>query len=292
MDYDISIIIVNFNTKALVKNLLSSIFKSNRKIKVEIIVVDNGSWDGSQEYIKSTTQNLKLKFILNKQNLGYSAANNQAIKISHGRYLLFFNSDTLLVEDTLGKMVRFMDEEKEYGAATCKIELADGKLDMACHRGFPTPWAALTYFSGLEKIFPNSKIFAQYHQGWKKLNSIHKIDVISGAFFMIRREILDKVGYFDEQFFMYGEDIDLCYRIHRLGYKICFYPNTKVIHYKKQSGRDKKFTQKDKKIIIKSRKYFYETMKIFYDKHYKNKYPWLLRQLVLLGIWLISRLKR
>lgn len=294
MKYDLSIIILSYNTKDLLKRLLLSILNSKKDgFKIETIIVDNASKDGSVPMVKNNFPDFKL--IINKRNLGFSKGNNKGIKIAKGKYLLFLNSDTLLSKDTLVKMIKFMDENEQYAAATCRIELSDGNLDPACHRGFPTPWAAFTYFSGLEKLFPKSKIFSQYHQGWKNLNKLHQVDVISGAFFMIRKKVLDKVGLFDEKFFIYGEDIDLCYRIKQLGYKICFYPGTKIIHYKKQSGRardkGKIITQKDLKIKEKTRKYFYDTMKLFYDKHYRDKYPFLVRYIVLWGIWLMSKLK-
>lgn len=295
MNYDLSIIILNYNTKKLLKNLLLSILKSKvNGFKIEVIVVDNASTDGSVQMVKKNFSDFKL--IVNKKNLGYSQGNNLGIKTAKAKYLLFLNSDTLLSKETIFKMIKFMNENEQYAAATCRVELINGRLDPACHRGFPTPWAAFTYFSGLEKLFPQSKTFSQYHQGWKNLKEIHQIEVISGAFFLIRKKILDKVGLFDEKFFIYGEDIDLCYRLKQLGYKICFYPETKIVHYKKRSGRKKgkgkKNIQKELEIQETTRKYFYETMKIFYDKHYKNKYPLLLRKTILLGIWLVSRFKK
>ncbi|PIS09219.1 glycosyl transferase family 2 [Candidatus Beckwithbacteria bacterium CG10_big_fil_rev_8_21_14_0_10_34_10] len=290
---DLSIIIVNYNTKDLVSNLIKSFLESDLgKFKVELTVIDNGSKDGSQTMFKKSFCNIK--YIFNKENLGFSKANNQGIRISRGKYILLLNSDTLLKKNTLKNMLHFMKYNK-YVAGTCKIELINGQLDPACHRGFPTPWAALTYFSGLEKIFPKSKIFGQYHQTWKNLDKVHSVDAISGAFFMIKKEVLDKVGLLDEQFFMYAEDIDLAYRIKESGYKIGYNPNTKIIHFKKSSGRRKdkgtEITQKDLVTKQKSNQYFFETMKLFYDKHYKNKYPKLIRSLVLLGIYLISRFK-
>jgi hypothetical protein len=294
MEYDLSIIILSYNTKGLLKDLLQSVINSKHNgYQVETIVVDNASYDGSPEMVKK--QFPKIKLLINKENLGFSKGNNGGIKIAQGRYLLFLNSDTLLEKDTLFKMIEFMDSHSQYAAATCRVELPSGDLDPACHRGFPTPWAAFTYFSGLEKIFPKSRIFARYHQGWKNLNIVHEIEAISGAFFMIRKKTLDRVGYFDERFFMYGEDIDLCFRISQSGQQTCFYPDTKIIHHKKQSGRQRnlnnKVAQKDLEIRLKSRNDFYHTMKIFYDKHYKHKYPSYLKHLILLGIWLVSKFR-
>lgn len=297
----ISIIIINYNTKELLKSLFLSILKSKAKdLVIEIIIVDNNSTDGSQEQIKKFAalikkKNISLKAIINKKNLGYAKANNQAIRVAKGRYILFLNSDTKLLADTLIKMVKFMDLNKQASAATCRVELADGSLDFSCHRGFPTPWAAFSYFVGLEGLFFKLKLFSQYHQGWKDFNQIHQVDVISGAFFLIRKEVLAKIGFFDEKFFIYGEDIDLCYRMNKKGYKIYFYPKTKIIHYKKQSGREKNKnkidTQNNLNIRETTKKYFYQTMKIFYQKHYQNKYPWIVTKLVLFGIWLASKLK-
>jgi len=294
MSKDLSIIILNYNTKKLLQNLLSSIFNSDiKKINLEVIVVDNASKDKSIAMVRTTFSRVKL--IVNKNNLGYSKGNNIGAEKAEGKYLLFLNSDTKVFSNTLVKMLAFMEENKSAAAATCYLQLNNGKLDPACHRGFPTPWGALTYFSGLEKLFPRSRIFSQYHLGWKNLEKTHQVDVISGAFFMIRKEIFNKVNGIDEDYFMYGEDIDLCFRIKKLGYKIYYYPKTKIIHYKKQSGREKtngkKITQKEINIRRITRKHFYETMKLFYDKNYQDKYPYFLRKLVLLGIYLVSKLK-
>ena len=291
---DLSIVILSFNTKDLLKNLLLSIKESRLKnFIIEIIVVDNGSSDGTKEMLKEKFKWVKL--IVSPKNLGYAAGNNLGIKQALGRYLLLLNSDTKILPETFLRMIKFMDENPQAAAATCKIELPSGKLDKACHRGFPTPWAALTYFSGLETLFPQSKLFSQYHQGWKGLRKIHQIDSPSGAFFMVKKEVVKDIGLLDEKFFMYAEDLDWAYRMKKKGYRIFYYPHTKIIHYKKQSGRKrgggKKVTRKEKIIREKSKKYFFGTMRLFYDKHYKNKYPWILRQLVLLGIRIVSKFK-
>jgi len=295
MKIDLSIIITNYNTKELLKKLLFSIKKSILKsFKIETIVVDNASADDSTKMVEKNFPLVNL--IINKKNLGYAKANNKGIKKAKGKYILLLNSDTLLNKNTLFKIIEFMEKNKEYAAVTCKVELSNGQIDPACHRGFPTPWAAFTYFSTLEKIFSQSKIFGQYHQTWKDLSQIHQVDVISGAFFMIRKDVFEKVGFLDERFFMYAEDIDLCLRLKKKGYKIAYNPGTKIIHYKKSSGRKKgkgkEITQKDVVIRRKSSKYFFETMKLFYVKHYKNQYPWIIRQLVLLGIWIVGKIKK
>jgi len=300
---DLSVIIVNYNTKKLLRNLLISLKESSLgKHQVEVIVVDNASTDGSVEQIKNLKLKIKncgskfkIKLIENKENLGYAKANNQGIRIAKGRYILLLNSDTLLNRTCLQEMIKFMDKNQQYAASTCLVELRDGKIDPACHRGFPQPWAAFTYFFGLENFFPQSRLFGQYHQTWKDLNVIHRVDVISGAFFLVRKKVLDQIGLLDERFFMYAEDIDLCYRIKELGQEIAFNPNTKIIHYKRSSGRKKiagkKVTQKERLVRKKATRYFFETMKLFYDKHYRDRYPWIVRKIVLLGIWVVSKIK-
>ncbi len=292
---DISIIILNYNTKKLLQNLLTSIFASDLNgLKIEVIVVDNASEDNSSRMVKDKYPQVKV--IVNKENLGFSKGNNVGVKKAKGKYLLFLNSDTRLESDTLKKMFKFLENKKEASAATCYLSLANGKIDPACHRGFPTPWAALTYFSGLEKLFPKSKAFSQYHQTWRGLNKVYPIPVISGAFFMIKKDVFNSIGGFDEDYFMYGEDIDLCYRLNEKGHKIYFYPHTKAIHLKRQSGRQKKLSKINiqKELIIKKKtsNYFFDTMKLFYNKHYLKKYPKWLRRPILLGIFLMSRVKK
>jgi GT2 family glycosyltransferase len=291
---DLSIIIVNFNTQDLLAKLLESIKNSTLgSLNLETIVIDNNSLDSSVEMIQKYFP--KVILLKNKINLGFAKANNIGIRRARGRYTLLLNSDTLLEKNTLRLMMEFMDEHKEFAAATCRVELPNKRIDPACHRGFPTPWAAFTYFIGLESFFPQSRTFGQYHQTWENLNVIHSVDVISGAFFMIKTEVISKIGLLDERFFVYAEDIDLCLRLKEGGYKIAFVPNTKIIHFKRSSGRNKlkgiKITQEAKLAKENAKKNFYETMRLFYDKHYRNKYPWILRVLVLLGIKIMSKIK-
>jgi len=273
---------------------LESIRKSKiGSLEIEVIIVDNDSQDSSVMMIKKEYPEVKL--IKNRANVGYAKANNRGVKYANGKYILFLNSDTLLGKDTLIKMTNFMNEYKEFSVATCMVKLPDGKVDPSCHRGFPTPWAAFTYFSGLESFFPQSRLFGQYHQTWKDLNATHEVDVISGAFFMIRESVLERTGLFDERFFVYAEDVDLCYRIRKLGHKIVYFPETKVTHFKKSSGRARgrgnKITQEEKLARNMAKQYFFKTMKLFYDKHYRDKYPWIVRWLVLLGILIVGKIR-
>ncbi len=287
---DLSIIIVSFNTKDLTAQCIASLSQAiTSKDRWEMIVVDNSSTDGSVQKIQSASWRTKFKIqnltiIQNKTNLGFAKGNNIGIKKAAGRYVLLLNSDTEVPKGAIQSMLAFMDAHPEAGAATCKLVLADGSMDPACHRGFPTPWAAITYFLGLERLFPHSRMVGQYHQGYKDLSTVHEVDAISGAFFLVRRKVIDDVGLLDEDFFMYGEDLDWAYRIRENGWKILFNPLVTVLHHKKQSGRE----HEDAAIRRQTEQYFYDTMKLFYQKHYAKRYGWLLTRLILVGIKLKS----
>jgi len=278
---DLSIIIVSYNTQKLVGKLLGSIKAAEKgDYRIEIILVDNASNDGTVGMLKKKYSEVKV--LVNQKNIGFAAANNKGMRNAKGRLVLLLNSDTQIEKDTLVKMIEFIDKNSRYQAATCRVELADGRLDPACHRGFPSLWAAFSYFAKLERVFPGSKLFGQYHQGWKNLTKVHQIEVISGAFFLVSRKIIEKVGLLDEGFFMYGEDIDWCLRIKKAGFRIAFVPYTKIIHVKGQSGRSKDGEQKEVK--EKVNKHFWGTMKLFYKKHYTNQYPkplmWLIIKMI------------
>ena len=262
---ELSIIIVNFNTKDLTKACLDSIHKWSEGVAWEIIVVDNGSTDDSREMLKTYPG---ITPILNKKNLGFAKANNKGIEIAKGKYILLLNSDTEIRQDSIQTMLRFMDGHLKAGAATCKLELTSGAMDPACHRGFPTPWVALTYFTGLEKLFATSRIFGRYHMGYKNMSIPHQVDCISGAFFLARRDVVDQVGLLDEDYFMYAEDIDWAYRFKQKGWEVWFNPEATVLHKKKQSGRAN---------ILQSRQitteiYFHTYNWLFFKKHYAKKY--------------------
>ncbi|HBU21448.1 TPA: glycosyl transferase family 2, partial [Candidatus Beckwithbacteria bacterium] len=220
-------------------------------------------------------------------NLGFAGGNNLGLRYAKGRYQLLLNSDTLLQKDTLVKMVNFMDQHPKVGLSTCKVILKSGKIDPASHRGFPTPWAAFTYYFGLEKLFPRSRFFSQYHQGWKDLSVTHEIDSPVGAFFFLKREALNQAGLLDEAFFMYGEDLDLAFRIKQAGWQIVFTPITKITHLKGASG----LAAPAKKQRLVTNKNFFEAMKIFYRKHYNKRYIFPLRWLIFLGIYLVEKVK-
>lgn len=265
MNTELSIIIVNFNTKDITQACLDSLKKYSEGALWEVIVVDNGSNDGSVELLKKISG---IKLILNKKNLGFAKANNCGIKIAKGKYILLLNSDTEVRQDSIQTMLRFMDGHLKAGAATSKLELVGGSMDPACHRGFPTPWAAITYMTGLEKLFPRSQIFGRYHMGYKNMTIPHQVDCISGAFFLCRREAIDKVGLLDEDYFMYAEDIDWAYRFKRAGWEIWFNPEASVLHKKKQSGRSSMLRSR----AVTTEIYFHTYNWLFYKKHYEKKY--------------------
>ena len=285
---DLSIIIVNYNTKNFLRQCLKSLNSDK-----EIIVVDNHSSDGSPAMVVKEFPRVKL--IKNKKNLGFAKANNLAIKKSSGRYILFLNPDTIVQKNTLKTMIQFMEENPQVGAATCRVELIDGQLDQACHRGFPTAWNAFCYFSGLGKLFPQSKIFAGYSLGCLPLDKIHEIDASAGAFLIVRREIGESLNWFDEDYFWYGEDLDFCYRLKQKGWKIMFVSTTKIIHYKGVASGIKKHSQKissaKKQTRIKATKASVEVMRIFFKKHYQKKYPRFVYWLVMSGIKLLEKIR-
>lgn len=287
---DLSIVIVSFNTRDLTIDCINSIVNTTKKINYEIIVVDNASTDGSADAIRSLQKKLKIDLILfsNNVNTGFSSANNIGAMHSRGEYVLFLNSDTVVYEKTIDGMVDFMDKHTDCGAATCFLRMPNGKLDDAAHRGFPTPWRSMSHFMGLSKIFPKSKFFAGYSMTYSDLSKTHEIDALAGAFMIVRREAGYQVQWWDEGYFFYGEDLDFCYSLKELGWKIFFVPEFEILHYKGVSGGIKKDSQKISTATRETKKRVHDArfaaMQIFYDKHYKDKYPGVVRGIVLIGV--------
>jgi GT2 family glycosyltransferase len=275
---DVSIIIVNYNTCQLTLNCIESVYQSETEYNFEIILIDNNSVDQSvTEFEKAAEKLDNFHFIGNKENLGFAKANNQGIMQSNGRYILLLNSDTIVEKDTIDTMAKFMDSQPGIGASGCKVLLANGELDKACRRGFPTPSASFYYVFGLSKMFPKVPKFNQYQLGYLDINKDYPVDCLVGAFMMVRREAIEQVGLLDEEFFMYGEDIDWCYRIKRAGWGIYYYPYTTITHLKGASSK-----RKPKKIIYE----FHRAMFLFHNKHYREKYSFLTNQIVYAGIGL------
>lgn len=258
---DLSIIIVNYNVKEYLKNLLHSIKKASQNLSTEIFVVDNASDDGSVEMIREKFPEVKL--IANEKNLGFGKANNLALKEASGKFILLINPDTLVAEDTFSKLIEFFESHPDAGMVGCKILNPDGTLQLACRRSFPGPWTSFTKVTGLSSLFPKSKLFARYNLTYLDENQTYEVDAISGSFMMMRKEVYDKVGGFDEQFFMYGEDLDLCYRIQKAGYKIYYVHTTQIIHYKGEST---------KRSSLDETKVFYNAMHLFVKKHLSGSF--------------------
>ncbi len=283
----LSIVIVNFNTYYFLKHCLDSIYSTVPKsINFETIVIDNASSDNSIPKIKKNYPQIRI--LVNKKNIGFAKANNQAIKIARGDFILFLNPDTVVFRNSIYTVLKFMQRQKDAGIATCKVELPGGSIDDASHRGFPTPWNALCQFTGLASLFPQSSFFNGYHLGYRNLNKIHEIDSCAGAFMMVRKTAGDKIKWFDEDYFWYGEDLDFCYRLKKAGWKIFYIPQVKILHYKGVASGIKKhsrrFSSADKKTQILATKARFDVMEIFYKKHYVRKYPYCLTKLVLMGI--------
>ena len=275
---DLTLIILSFNTQFWLKKTLETLkefYLDKTKFNVETIVVDNGSTDGSVEMLKKSIKWAKL--IETGENLGFAGGNNVALKKVSGRYAMLLNSDLeFLPESNLDILIEYMDKHSEAGVITPKIEFINGNIDPACHRGEPTLWASLTYFAKLEKYFPKSEIFGQYHQYYKDLESHHSIDACSGATLMVRKSAMDKVGLLDERFFMYAEDIDWCKRFRDENYQVIYHPEVKIIHHKYKSG----IKSSSKQIAKTTNRYFYDTMLQYYDKHFVDKYPKFIRTLI------------
>src|SRR3989344_3515068 len=283
---DLSIIIVSYNTSDFLKGCLGSIKATSKGFTYEIIVVDNASSDNSLEMLKMEFPEVIL--IKNQENIGFSKANNMGVGKSKGRYVLFLNPDTVVYKESLLDMIKFMDRHKEAGAATCKLLMQDGILDDASHRGFPNPWNSFSYFLGLSKLFPKSKLFGGYNLGFLDLSNTHEIDACAGAFIIVRRLAGEQIEWWDEDYFFYGEDLEFCFRLKEIGWKIYFVPSVSALHYKGVSGgikeNSKKITTANLETKKRATNWRFLAMKIFYRKHYQNKYPFILNWLVVLGI--------
>ncbi len=278
----LSIIIVNYKTFELTKQTLQSTFVQKVDFDYEVILVDNNSQDGSVEKLEyvfyEEIKSQKLKIIKNKINGGFAQGNNLGIKHSQGKYILLLNSDTILRENVLYKCINFAEKYHlktgtPIGALGAKVLLEDGTLDHACKRGFPTPKASLNYMLKLDKINPQK--YGQYRALYRSEDSVGEVECLTGAFMLIPKKIIDEVGLLDEEYFMYAEDIDWCYRIKQAGYKIIYYPRATITHLKGGSSKKRR-----PKLIY----HFYATMWLFYKKHYYKEYPIWINVLVFIGI--------
>ena len=275
----LSVVIVNYNVKHFIEQCLFSVLKASENIACEVFVVDNNSVDGSVTLIQEKFPQVNL--IVNKTNTGFSVANNQALKIAKGEYVLLLNPDTVVQEDTFSKILAFMDVHPEAGGLGVKMLDGQGNFAPESKRGLPTPEVAFYKMFGFARLFPKSKRFGKYHLSYLSEDELSEIDVMSGAFMLIRKTVLDKIGFLDETFFMYGEDIDLSYRIKKAGYKNYYFPDTQIIHYKGESTKRSSLNY----VVI-----FYKAMAIFSNKHFSGSNAFWFNALIHLAIFLKASL--
>ncbi|MBR4645465.1 MAG: glycosyltransferase family 2 protein [Bacteroidaceae bacterium] len=259
----LSIVIVNYNVKYHLEQCIRSVQKASEGINADIWVVDNNSSDGSVDYLQAFFQDVH--FISNKENVGFSRANNQAIRESESEYVLLLNPDTIVAEDTLKKCIDFLDAHPEVGATGVRMLNADGTFAPESRRGLPTPFTSFCKMTGLSALFPKSRIFGRYYMKYLNPDEANPVDILSGAFNMVRRKALDEVGLLDEEFFMYGEDIDLSYRLLLGGWQNYYLPYY-ILHYKGESTAKSSFRY----VHV-----FYNAMLIFFNKHFGKRYLFL-----------------
>lgn len=282
---NLSIIILSFNVKDILLECLESIYQNkSTQDKWQVIVVDNASSDGSLEAVEKAFP--QTETYQTGKNLGFAKGNNYGVSFAKADTVLFLNPDTKVVGDVISKSLNFLKTDPKIGALTCKVDLPDGNLDYSCHRGFPTPWNSLTYFAGLAKLFPKSPFFSGYTASYLDINTTHEVDCGNGTFLMIKKDIGDKIGWWDEDYFWNGEDIEFFYRVKELGYKNIYFAGGKIIHYKGSSSGlwSTAKTEVPKERSIATAKHAAEAMRIFFMKHDYHKYPPLIRDFILLGV--------
>ncbi|MFV1883367.1 MAG: glycosyltransferase [Balneola sp.] len=273
--FDISVIIVNYKVREYISNLLSSILRAQQGLNIEIFVVDNNSEDGSIEFLSPRFPSVN--YIANKVNVGFGKANNQAIRQAKGKYTLIINPDTLVSEDTFRVLFAHMERNPGCGAAGCKILNPDGTFAPESKRSVPTIWSSFSKVTGLSALFPSSKLFKEYYLNSVGENEKAQVPVLSGSFMFWRTDLLKDLGGFDERFFMYGEDIDLCYRVQNTKYHIDYVPGTSIIHYKGESS---------KKGDLRYIRVFNKALYQFFDKHHSSRYSLLFKVFIYTAIWL------
>ena len=279
---DLSIIIVNYNTFKLTKETIDSCLAEPTHYTYEIFLVDNKSTDDSleklEEYFKDEISRGIIKVIANESNDGFAKANNLAIEEAEGEYILLLNSDTLIKESTIDKCMDYITAgiHADVGALGCKVSLSDGSLDKACKRSFPNP------VNSFYKLFHVKTKSGKDDYNLDNLDDdgVYEIDCLVGAFMLVRKTTIDDVGLLDDAFFMYGEDIDWCYRIKQAGWKIVYFGQAEIIHYKGASSENEKTKKRNPKLIYE----FYRAMYVFYKKHYTKKYNILVNLAVYIGI--------
>jgi hypothetical protein len=285
MNNELSIIVVNYNTKEFLKNCLKSVFQKMKDIRFEIWVIDNASTDGSLEMLREEFP--KVKIITNKENIGFARANNQAIKKARGRYVFLLNPDTIILDENFKMLIQFMEEHPEAGACGPLVLNKDGTMQRQCKRGLTTFWNSFTYYSGLWRLFPKNKWWRKNFGGYflldKPDDKICEIDNLSGAAMMVRKETIEKVGLMCEDYIMYWDDVDWCFRIKKAGWKIYYVPFTKMIHYGGAGGAQLH--------AFKNLWYFHRGACLFYKRYLAPKYFFLVNFPYYSGVWLAFGLK-
>lgn len=292
----LSVIILNYNSGDYLAKCLKSIQRSIIKdFDIEIIVVDNNSTDKSISLSQKNKNKLKTKYVLLKTNNGFAHGNNQGVKHLNSKttHVLFLNPDTTVTKNTFQKMMDFFKKNPQVDSATCKIILVKtNKIQAECHRGFPYPWRTFCYFTNLYKLAPKSAFLNGYLLGHLDLNKTHPIECCVGAFIMMKKEVGEKINWWNEKYFFYGEDLDMCYKIKENNFKLFFYPHCKIYHYQGVSSgiinHSKKISQASKKTKIIVAKASTNAMRIFYKENLLKNYPWFTRQLVMLGIKILE----
>ena len=271
----LSIVIVNYNAERLLKGCLESVYAGANGTPLDVWVVDNNSRDGSVGMVKSLFPTVRT--IENGANVGFSRANNLVVSQSRSDYILLLNPDTRIVDDAIERMVKFMDAHPQAGIAGCKVLNGDGTLQLACRRSIPTPEVAFYRLTGLSKLFPHSRTLARYNMTYRSPDETHEVDAVSGAFLMIRRQVVEQIGLLDERFFMYGEELDWCLRARRAGWAVLYYPDAQIVHYKGESTK-----YNSRKAAIE----FYRAMYLFHKKHFAAAYSPVTNALIYTGIFL------
>jgi GT2 family glycosyltransferase len=270
----LSVVIVNYNVKYFLEQCLYSVQKSSAGLDVEIFIIDNNSTDGSLDYLVPKFPGIK--FIANDSNRGFARACNEGLARAKGEYILFLNPDTIIAEDSLKKSIAFFKTHQDCGALGVKMIDGSGRFLKESKRSFPSPFTSLFKLFGLSVLFPHSKTFSRYHLGHLDKDNDHEVDVLAGAFMMVKKEVLNKVGGFDETFFMYGEDVDLSYRIQKAGFKNYYFAGTTIIHFKGEST---------KRGSLNYVRMFYNAMSIFVRKHYGGTKAGIFNASIHLAIW-------
>jgi len=270
---DVSIIIVNWNTRDILRGCLDSIYKQTQGIGFEVVVVDNASSDSSAEMVKQEFPQVIL--IANAENRGFAAANNQGMRIANGRYVLLLNPDTIILDGAIQKSVEFADKRPDVGVLGCQVWLNDHEIQKTCF-AFPTIWGALVQATGLLRMFPLSRIFGSAYYGWWDRKSEMDVDVVSGMFMLVRQEAIQEVGLMDEDYFVYAEETDWCYRFHKAGWRCVFSPIAKIIHL---DGGSKSTALIKNKMFVQMQK----SMLIFHLKQ-QGRWSWIVRK----GLYIFS----